>query len=245
MTISPSGIYAAGRHAVARFAAETRGTAVLEFALGSPLVLAIGLYGLEIANQALTIMKINQIALTLADNASRVGFANSSTTVQLRELDINDVLQGARLQGAGIGLAKNGRVTISSLEYVQQRYDANPVQRIHWQRCMGAKSGAEYESRYATSQDAGTSADEADKGTDVLLGVGSGTENINAPLRSGVMYVELNYDYQPLFGDLMMKPRVIRQTASFIVRDKRDFARIYNPLSSPPTPRATCNLHAL
>lgn len=244
MTLSPYGIYAAGRRAVARFAVEARGTAVLEFALGSPLVLAIGLYGLEIANQALTVMKINQIALTLADNASRVGFATSSTTVQLRELDINDVLQGARLQGAGIDLAKNGRVTVSSLEYVQQSYDSSPVQRIHWQRCMGAKSGAEYESRYATSKNAGTSADEADKGTDVPLGVGSGTETINAPLRSGVMYVELNYGYQPIFGDLMVKPRVIRQTASFIVRDKRDFAQVYNPISSPSTPRATCDLHA-
>ena len=135
-----------------RLARDTSGLALLEFAFSLPLVLMIGLYGLETANQALVNLKISQIALNLADNASRVGLINGSTSVeQLREIDMNDVLQAARNQGDGIQLTTRGRITVSSLENV------GGAQRIHWQRCIGLKSGIGYDSSYGVASRTGTS----------------------------------------------------------------------------------------
>lgn len=96
---------------------------MLEFALALPIVLGIGAYGLEVSNLALLNLRISQIALTLADNASRVGTYSSLSTQQMREVDVNDVLQAARYQGASINLSTNGRIILSSLENVQQSYE--------------------------------------------------------------------------------------------------------------------------
>ena len=55
------------------------------------------------------------------------------------------------------------------------------------------------------------------------------------------MFVEINYDYQPLFGTLFVKPSKIHYIASFIVRDNRDYSQIINP--APTATASTCNLH--
>ncbi len=219
---------------------------MLEMALGMPLVLTLGGYGAELSNYAIVNQRVNQAALQLADNGSRVGANNGLATFQLRELDLNDVLQGTRLAGKGIKLTTNGRITISSLEYVQQSYDSVPVQRIHWQRCIGARGGsgdAGYDSSYGTAPtSAGSTATQANAGTATPNGMGDAGAMVNAPSGAGVIFVEVNYQYQPLFGTLFMTARKIHYIASFIVRDKRDFAQIYNP--SPAATAATCDLHA-
>ena len=107
-------------------------------------MLGIGLYGIETANLALINLRVSQIALSLADNASRVGTMSTLNTVQLREVDLNDVLQATRLQGAGIKLTTFGRVTLSSLE------NPSGTQNIHWQRCIGLMRGTGYDSSYGT-----------------------------------------------------------------------------------------------
>ena len=43
------------------------------------------------------------------------------------------------------------------------------------------------------------------------------------------MFVEINYQTKPLFGTWLTTPARIHYIASFIVRDRRDFARIFNP----------------
>jgi hypothetical protein len=55
------------------------------------------------------------------------------------------------------------------------------------------------------------------------------------------MYVEIYYDYKPLVGTLFMTPAKMKYTASFIVRDNRDFSKIYNSVAGS---RSTCDLHA-
>lgn len=124
------------REFVSRFCHDRAGLALLEFALSAPIVLLVGCYGIELANLAIVHMRVSQIALSLADNASRVGAYSNLATQQLREVDVNDILQAARYQGAAINLTANGRITVSSLENVAQSYDTQPVQRIHWQRCI-------------------------------------------------------------------------------------------------------------
>ncbi|MXP28519.1 hypothetical protein GRI58_06750 [Porphyrobacter algicida] len=219
---------------------EKSGVALLEFAYTLPIIVGIGAYGIELSNYAIINLRISQVALSLADNASRVGTTSNLTSQQLREVDINDIFKGVQLQGNSINLTKFGRVTLSSLENVSQTYDSSPVQRIHWQRCIGLVSDSTYGSSYGTTLPTdGITSTATNKGTAVPAGMGEAGSKVNAPQDSGVMFVEINYQYQPLFGGMLISARKIHYTASFIVRDKRDFSQIYNP--SPTANRATCD----
>jgi Flp pilus assembly protein TadG len=216
---------------VRSFKRDRSGVAMLEFAFALPLVLGISCYGLEIANVALLNMRVSQITLALADNASRVG-VYASGTQQLREVDVDDIFAATKYQGSGINLTTNGRIILSSLENIQQSYDTatGPVQRIHWQRCLGAKSGTGYDSSYGTTtKTAGTTALVGDAGTTVASGMGNAGAQVTAPSGSGVMFVEVNYLTKPLFGSFLIGPTRIHYIASFIVRDGRDYKQLYNP----------------
>lgn len=231
-----------------RLRQDTSGLALMEFAFTLPIILMMGGYGTELSFLALSNLRVSQYALNLADNASRVGVSAGAGVTQLREADINDVFAGTRKEGELIGLTTNGRVILSSLENTQQSGDAARVQRIHWQRCVGAKgaSGADaasFNSHYGTTLTAdGTTADGNNKGTAAPTGMGDTGQKVSAPNDSGVMFVEVNYQYKPLFGSMFVSAQVIHYTASFIVRDNRDFSKIYNP--SPTATAATCDLYA-
>jgi Flp pilus assembly protein TadG len=215
------------------------GIALIEFAYGLPAVLGIGTYGLEVANLAQTHLRVSQVALALADNASRVGVTSALNVQQIREVDVNDVLQAARLQSANMELTAKGRITLSSLEQ-----NAGGGQWIHWQRCLGTKAGNGWDSSYGTE---GTG-----KTGSTFPGMGKAGEEVQAPPNSAVMFVEVNYEYQPLVWErLVGKPR-IHYTASYIVRDKRDLdqAEPYAAAASGgattggvynPNPKATVN----
>jgi Flp pilus assembly protein TadG len=252
--------------ALRSLARDRSGLALLEFAFALPIVLGLGAYGLEISNLAMLNLRVSQIALTLADNASRVGTFSTLSTLQLREVDMNDVLQAARYQGASINLSTNGRITLSSLENIQQASDSAPVLRLHWQRCLGLKSGTGYDSSYGISATSATSTtatysggtydptagvdtntsstvDNASShpGSLASTGMGDANQKVMPPSGSGVMFVEINYLTKPLFGTWLTAPARLHYSASYIVRDKRDFTEIYNP--SPTTTAMTCNLY--
>ncbi len=230
-------------HRIIRFWRDQRsGFAATELAISLPVILYAGGYGIELANYSIVNLAVSQATLNLADNASRVGAMTALSVVQLRESDINDVLQGTRLQGSGIRLTTFGRVTISSLENIKQSYDGAAVQRIHWQRCAGVRSGVGYDSSYGTTQTTdGITPTSGAAGTTAATGMGDAGFMVNAPVSSGLIFVEINYDYQPLFGSMFVPSRKIHHVASLIVRDKRDFAQIFNP--NPAATRSTCNLH--
>ncbi len=119
--------------------ADQRGLALVEFAVAFPLFLSMTLYGVELSNYAMTHLRLSQIALNLADHASRVGSSSGLSLQQMREVDVNEVLEGAKVQGQSINLTTNGRVILSSLE------NQSGTQMIHWQRCLGLKSGTGYD----------------------------------------------------------------------------------------------------
>lgn len=221
-----------------RLGSDTSGLALLEFAFALPLVLGIGLYGIETANLALANLRISQITLNLADNASRVGDLQSNNTSQLREIDVNDVLTAARIQGEPWDLTTRGRIIVSSLE------EKNGNQIIHWQRCLGAPPPpiADYDSHYGTTSiTAGTTTSSANAGTIIPGGMGPPGEKVMAPPDSGVMFVEVNYLYKPVVSTAWLPDDAARihYIASFVVRDKRVFSQIFNP--SPAATRYTCN----
>lgn len=205
---------------------ETSGVALIEFAIAFPTVLALGMYGIDSANLALTSLKLNQVALNLADNASRVGSMSTMAKQQMRIADVDDIFQAAKSQGAGIKLETNGKIVLSSLEK-----DSSGVQRLHWQRCFGNKVGTAYDSHYGkvknTDGDAeATSTGTANIGVAAPSGMGDVSSKVTAPSNdSGVMFVEVNYHYTPMFSWLS-SPADLRYVASFIVRDKRDFSAL-------------------
>lgn len=205
------------------FLRDASGVTAVEFALTLPLLMLMGLGGLEIANLALTHMRINQIAVSLADNASRMKQQTVSGAPQFREFDANEALKAAELQGADLDLLQHGRIILSSLEV-----NDDGGQWIHWQRCAGARTA--YASAYG-GQGTGKT------GT-AFTGMGPTGNQVTAEPDSAIMVAEVVYDYQPLIVDKLFDTMTIRKYSAMYVRDDRDLTRIYNP--SPAAPVASC-----
>ena len=196
------------------------GVAMIEFALGSPLVLVAGLWGTETANLALTTMRVNQLSAQIADNASRVGDLSSLQNRKIYESDINDVLYGAQLQSGRMDVFRYGRVIVSSLEV-----NSSGNQYIHWQRCRGAKQvGSSY----------------GQEGQVLTDGMGPPGEQVLAQEDSAVIFVEIQFDYQPLISDRFIGAENIKSIATFTVRDQRDLTQIYQRDPSDPDPVQGC-----
>ena len=211
-----------GERFIRRLSRGTSGVAMTEFALGAPFLLMAGLYGVEMANYALVNMKVSQLALHIADNASRVGDTSTLQNRKIYESDINDLLFGAQLQaGKALNLFDNGRVFISSVEsYGTQQY-------IHWQRCRGAKNVT---SSYGNEG--------ASLGT---VGIGPTGDEVAAQPDDAVIFVQINYTYQPLITDKVISNRDIHAIASFTVRDSRDLTQIYQRDTAKPDPVQSCS----
>ena len=117
---------------------DSSGVALTEFALSLPLLMTAGLWGIETANLAVTTLRVNQVAIQIADNASRIGDTSSLEDRRIYESDINDLLLGSNIQaGQSIDLYNHGRTIVSSLEVAPGTDDQ---QYIHWQRCKGTKA---------------------------------------------------------------------------------------------------------
>lgn len=208
---------------------QSSGTAVTEFALAAPVLMAAGLWGVETANQAIVQMRVNQIAVLIADNAARVGENSLLGEAKIYEGDIDDVLYGAHVQGGGkFDFYEHGRVILSSLEVVPDTADR---QYIHWQRCMGKLS---HPSTYGFAGD----------GLDGRLpGMGPAGEQIIAFKGEAVMFVEVAYVYQPLISSAFTTAGNLNAIASFNVRENRDLSQIYQRDPSSPDPIASCDKH--
>ncbi len=124
--------------ALHRLAPHESGLAAVEFALTAPIIMGMFLSGAELTNYALTKMRVSQIALHVADNASRIGTNSLTTSPQITETQINDLFIGANLQAGTLNLATRGKIILSSLEPVANPNTTNKF-KIHWQRCYGAK----------------------------------------------------------------------------------------------------------
>ncbi|VAW03264.1 hypothetical protein MNBD_ALPHA04-102 [hydrothermal vent metagenome] len=193
-----------------RLAKNKSGLALTEFAYSLPIFTGLGMVGLETAHFTVTQLRVSQAALNLSDNASRMGQATSSATARtVFEGDVNQMLTGMQLQAANIDLFEKGRVVLSSLEM-----NGDGGQWIHWQRCAGDKTT--YTSAYGP-ENTGSS------GTG-FAGMGESGNEITATSGSGVMFVEVFYEYEPLFGDMFYTDRVIRHQAAFNIRDTRNLS---------------------
>ena len=222
-----------------RLGRDRSGLALLEFAFSAPIVLSIGMYGVEVSNLALMNMRVSQASLNIADNASRLGLTTSLNTQQLRETDIDDLVSQIRQQTGGWDLTTRGRITITSLE------EKSGNQVMHWQRCVGMRSGTDYASHYGTTSITdGSDTTPANDGVVQAGGMGPTGAKVVAPTNSGVIFVEVNYEYNPVVSTRWLPAGTTRlhYIASFIVRDRRDFTQIFNPSPSVATgDKMTCN----
>jgi hypothetical protein len=219
---------------------DLSGTAMTEFALGLPLLLTAGLYGAETANLALINMKVSQLAMHIADNASRIGDTSTISNRKIFESDINDLLAGSNIQGGNsLNFYEHGRAIISSNEVFDSIISClnggcpnglhpDGTKFIHWQRCKGKKV---WPSSYGEE--------------DAVLpsGIGPLGQEVIPDPGTAVIFVEVAYDYQPLVSSRFFGPTTIKAISSFVVRDNIDLSGLKqrNPYA-PDTP-ATCNVY--
>ena len=194
---------------------DTRAVVLIEFAYSLPILMLLAFTAIEATNLAIANMRVSQITMTVADNLSRAMQSVPVQNPELREVDINDAILGAKIQGGGsVPILTKGRVVISNLH---RRTDGN--QEILWQRCKGELQGAE--SKYGIQGDRqGVKAG--------FTGMGTGTV-IQAPAGSDIIFAEITYQYQPLVGKWALGDFTIRREAAFLVRDSRRQIAPINP----------------
>ena len=190
---------------------DCRAAAAVEMALAMPFLMALGLGGVEVVNLAILHLRLNQLAITVADNASRAKQAIVGGAPQFREYDVNQVFTGAALSVDDLSFATRGRIILSSLEM-----NSSGGQWIHWQRCWGSSL---YASRYG-KEGAGIT------GT-AFPGMGQTTVPMTVDSGNAIMFVEVAYQYQPVFFKALIGSKVIRKEAALYVRDDRDLTKIY------------------
>ncbi|MBV7260260.1 TadE/TadG family type IV pilus assembly protein [Erythrobacter crassostreae] len=205
---------------------HTSGVAMVEFAFTAPIFLGLGMLGTETAYFTITHMQISQIAMQVADNASRVGEADVLVNRQVFEDDINQAFIGAEKLGEQNEIFTNGRIILSSLEV-----NADGGQWIHWQRCRGAKV---HDSSFGVEGDGET-------GTD-FDGMGETGKEITASSGTAVMFVEVSYTYTPVTPFEFYGDTEIQYTAAFNVRDQRDLTQLYQ--TNPVSPVADCDTYS-
>ena len=188
---------------VRALAAAREGVVMVEFAFAAPVLLLLILGGLEVANFALANMRVNQMAISVADNAGRV-----RTSVD--ETDIYEVFSAADLLGQRLDFEDHGRVVLSSLQDNGQT-GADAGQVIAWQRCWG---DLDVDPAYGVE---GDGADD-DRFED---GIGEDGQKIRSLRDATMMFVEVTYEYQPLVGPNWFSVNPMRAEAAFNVRALR------------------------
>lgn len=186
--------------------ADRRGLALIEFALVLPVLLALVFYGIEIANYTLARQRVSQLALQVADNASRIGVQEVLRNRPITERQINDLFTGGALQGGTLDMRNKGRIILSGLTI-----NSSGGQWIQWQRCFG---GMAFASNFGTQ---GTGAN----GT-AFKGMGPSTAKVTASATGPVVFAELAVAYTPIISTAWAPSRTISEIASFAVRDDRD-----------------------
>lgn len=195
----------------ARLRRDERGLALTEFAMSLPILCLLSITGIEVANYARACMNVSQIALSAADNAGRI-------RDRIDEGDVESIFIGSRNAGENIQFGANGRIILSMVE-VNGRTGSEAGQKITWQRCFGNKN---VPPSYGNAGDGATDAT-------LAAGVGPTGNKITAEAGTGVMFVEIVYDYQPIFpvtGFIVddLRNRRLRYTAAFPVRERTNNA---------------------
>jgi Flp pilus assembly protein TadG len=225
-----------------RIWSDKQAMSLVEFALSFPILITMVAGGTELANYATVTMRVSQLALQVADNASRIGVGDPIAALEVRESDINDILTGARIQAANLNITSSfqepqnsggsvtkgkARVMIASLEVMNPLpvAPANPADKyyIRWQRCTGAINNLAMTGVATEASQYGTAG--RPSGTN-MPGMGPAGRRVTVPDGFKIMFVEVRYRYEPLFfnGYKVLSYNDINAVSSMIVRDDRQDA---------------------
>jgi len=199
------------------------GLALTEFAFSLPILLVLIMAGLETANYAMAHLRVSSIAVLTADSAARQRTA-------IDEAHVIEIFTGAKLSGANLNFAQNGRIVLSDVEPAPNGTN----QWIRWQRCDGLLNVVPTYGRPLTAGGTaianGTEIYRADRTTaaqnpsspdaSALLAVGRAGRTIAAQPGTAVMFVEVSYRYQSITPFDLLDGRIIRYENSFNVRDR-------------------------
>ncbi len=193
------------RDLLGRMRGDERGLAFVEFAFVAPVMIFAILGGLELVNYAMAYMKVNQIAMTVADNAGRV-------TTGIDEANIYEVFAGANSIGDSMNFKSRGRIVLSSLQDNEKKGNKHG-QVINWQRCWGDLA---VNSAYGKE-------DDGRNDSSLKLGMGAAANRITSISGTAVMFVEVSYDYQPLISATILPITTrIHQESAFNVRGRQN-----------------------
>ncbi|WP_341207166.1 pilus assembly protein [uncultured Sphingomonas sp.] len=201
---------------------DRSGVAMIEFALALLFLLPIALTGIEVANLAVVTLRLNQLAMMVADNVAR--YRGS-----IDEAQVDEVMTGVAFAGSGIDFGQQGRVIVSTVESNGQT-GTQAGYKITWQRCFGAKNVA---SSYGLEGDGATDAT-------LAAGIGPATNKVKPVDNSALIFAELRYTYKPIVGMGFMAPKELTSLQSFTVRD-RSAQELSNTTSMTAAQRRLCD----
>jgi Flp pilus assembly protein TadG len=102
------------------------GVAAIEFAFILPILVMLTFGGYEAWNMILAAQRLDRVAFSVADLASRL--SNSAT-----EGDVSNLLDGGLYIAQPFDIKKDGRIILSVI-------DPGAGRQITWQRCLGTKT---------------------------------------------------------------------------------------------------------
>ena len=183
-----------------RLASDRRGVALIEFAIGLPVFLALLMSGLETVNLIIAHQQVSRIATSTADLAARY-------RASIDESDVKQLFLGARLSADSIDFRAHGRLILSSV----MRNAANNGHWVRWQRCDGLLGAV---ASVIGIENAGQTGNgipyikyKASDGSGMVISAGD-----------NVMSAEATYEYQPLFVSSLHGVK-IRYAATFMARE--------------------------
>lgn len=192
------------------------GLAMVEFAMTLPVLLTLGLVGMETAHFMISHLRVSNLAMLTADNASRV-------RETIDEGDVNELFVGALKAGEAIDFEANGRIILYSVE----PHSNGVNQWIRWQRCAGNKDvdpsfGRPMDEDGTEITDGTEQTTPSSEEASTMTEIGPAGNEIAAQAGTAVMVAEAIYNYQPLVASAALAGREIRYTSAFNVRQRND-----------------------
>lgn len=209
-----------------RLGGDRSGVAAIEFALSLLVLLPVALTGIEVANLAITTLRLNQLAMMVSDNVARYRGG-------IDEAQVDEVMTGVAFAGRAINFGQQGRVIVSTVESNGQT-GAQAGYKITWQRCFGAKNVA---SSYGLEGAGATD-------SSMAAGIGPATNKVKPVDNSALIFAELRYTYRPIVGAGFMAPKELSSLQSFTVRD-RSSQTLTNSMNMTDAQRRLCDLQHL
>lgn len=130
------------------FARDHRAVSLMEFAMVLPLIVALGMGGMELTNFILAHQKVERLAATSADLLAR-------TKVKPNERQVNDGFTAIDVMSKPYDLRQQGRVILTGIIGTANPTTGNLENKVAWQRCDGDLNGqtSAYGSEWTATND--------------------------------------------------------------------------------------------